>query len=158
MQNFRAQLLLRKIARLASLSITGRPFVKRFVLCYGTVVLFVCDVRVLWPNGWMEQDETWHGGGPQSRPHCARWGPSSLPKRGSTASQFSANVYCCQTAGWIKMPLGSTEVGLDPGHIVLDGDPAPPKRGIAPNFRSMSILAKRLHVSEYHLLRRKALA
>jgi len=29
-------------------------------------------------------------------------------------------------AGWIKMPLG-IEVGLGPGHIVLDGDPAPPK-------------------------------
>jgi len=29
-------------------------------------------------------------------------------------------VYCRQTVGWIKMPLG-TEVGLRPGHIVLDG-------------------------------------
>ena len=29
--------------------------------------------------------------------------------------------YCCgQTVGWIKMPLGK-EVGLSPGHIVLDG-------------------------------------
>jgi len=43
------------------------------------------------------------------------------------------------------MPLG-TDVGLGPGHIVLDGDPAPPspKRGTAPNFRPMSIVAKRL--------------
>jgi len=24
----------------------------------------VCDVGVLWPNGWMDQDETWHGGRP----------------------------------------------------------------------------------------------
>jgi len=29
-------------------------------------------------------------------------------------------------AGWIKMPLG-TEVDLGLGHIVLDGDPAPPR-------------------------------
>jgi len=29
-------------------------------------------------------------------------------------------VYCGQTGGWIRMPLG-TEVGLGPGHIVLDG-------------------------------------
>ena len=36
-------------------------------------------------------------------------------------------------AGWIKMSLGR-EVGLDPSHIVLDGDPAPPKRGTAPQF------------------------
>jgi len=37
---------------------------------------------------------------------------------------------CGQTVGWIKMKLG-TEVGLGPGHIVLDGDPAPhlPKKG-----------------------------
>jgi len=34
-------------------------------------------------------------------------------------------LYCGQTAGWIKMPL-DTEVGLGPGEIVLDGDPAPP--------------------------------
>jgi len=39
-------------------------------------------------------------------------------------------VYCGQTIGWIKMKLGM-EVGLGlarprPGHIVLDGDPAPP--------------------------------
>jgi len=30
-------------------------------------------------------------------------------------------VYCGQTAGWIKMKLG-TEIGLDSGHIALDGD------------------------------------
>ena len=35
-------------------------------------------------------------------------------------------VYCGQTVGCIKMKLG-TEVGLGPGYIVLDGDPAPPK-------------------------------
>ena len=34
-------------------------------------------------------------------------------------------VYCGQTVGWIKMELGTT-VGLDPGHIVLGGDPGPP--------------------------------
>jgi len=40
-------------------------------------VLSVCDVGVLWPNSWTDQDETWHAG-----------------------------------------------IGLGPGHIVLDGDPA----------------------------------
>ena len=34
-------------------------------------------------------------------------------------------VYCGQAVGWIQMPLG-TEVGLDPGDIVLDGDPTLP--------------------------------
>jgi len=33
-------------------------------------------------------------------------------------------VHCGQTVGRIKTKLG-TQVGLGPGHIVLDGDPAP---------------------------------
>jgi len=38
---------------------------------------------------------------------------------------LSVTLVCCgQTVGWIKMKLG-TQAGLDPGHIVLDGDPAP---------------------------------
>ena len=37
-------------------------------------------------------------------------------------------VYCGQTVGWIKMPLGyRTEVGL--GSVVLHVDPAPPRKG-----------------------------
>ena len=43
-------------------------------------------------------------------------------------------VHCGQTAGRIKMKLGM-QVGLSPGHIVLDGDPAPlPQSGTAPQF------------------------
>jgi len=39
------------------------------------------------------------------------------------------------------MPLGM-ELGLGPGHIVLDGDPAPPKRGTAaPTLQPMSKLS-----------------
>jgi len=43
-------------------------------------------------------------------------------------------VYCGQTVGWIKMKLGMP-VGLGPGHIVLDGDPAPsPPKVHSPQF------------------------
>jgi len=37
---------------------------------------------LLWPNGCMDQDETWHAGGPRFRPHCYRCGthPSSSHK------------------------------------------------------------------------------
>ena len=69
-------------------------------------------------------------------------------------------VYCGQTVGWIKMKLGM-QVGLAPGHIVLDGDPAPPsqKKGTEPlNFRPMPIVAKRLDGSRCHLLWRYASA
>ena len=63
----------------------------------------VCNVGVLWPNGWMDQDETWHRGRPQ------------------------------------------------PGHIVLDGDPAPPKGTQSPNFRPMSVAANWLDGLRCHL-------
>ena len=59
------------------LTVFRRPFVKRFALCYQTVVclscLSVCNVRALWPNGWTDQDQTWHAGRPQPWPHCVRW-------------------------------------------------------------------------------------
>jgi len=78
----------------------------------------------------------WHAGRPRPWPHCVKWGPSSPPQKGGSApTQFSAHVYCAQTAAWIKMPLG-IEVGLGSRcYIVLDGDPGPfPKRGHSPQF------------------------
>jgi len=33
-------------------------------------VLSVCDVGVLWPNGWTDRDETWLAGRPRPWPHC----------------------------------------------------------------------------------------
>jgi len=41
--------------------------------------------------------------------------------------------------GWIKMPLGK-EIGLGPGNIVLDGDPAP--TAAPPHFQPMPIVTK----------------
>jgi len=58
---------------------------------------------------------------------------SQLAPRKGTAPQFSVHVYCGQTTGWMKTPLG-TEVDLGPvgpGHMVLDGVPAPRERGAA---------------------------
>jgi len=94
-----------------NVKIFGQPFVKRFGLCYRSVVclsvLSVCDVGVLWPNGWMDQDETWHGGMPRPRRHCVRWRPSSSPppqkRKGAQHSpQFSAHVYCVQTIAYLS--------------------------------------------------------
>jgi len=53
------------------------------------------------------------------------------------------------------MPLG-VEVGLSPGHIVIDGDLAPlSKKGAQPpNLRPIFIVAKRLYTSRWHLVRR----
>jgi len=64
----------------------------------------------------------------------------------------------CQKGGGAHVYCGQTRIdqdgtwhgeGLSPGHIVLDGDPAPlPKKGAEPpNFRSIFIVAKRLDAS-----------
>jgi len=73
---------------------------------------------LLWPNCWMDQGTcTWHGGGPWSRPHCARWGHSSPPPKKGQPPIFGPCLLW-QTVGWIKTPLG-TEVDLGPGHLHL---------------------------------------
>jgi len=90
-----------------------------------------CDVGALWPNGWTDQDDTWHGGSPRSRPlpHCIRWGPSSPTRRGTAPPQFSAHVRCGQTAEWTTMSL-ATEICIGPHDFVLEEDPAhPPQKG-----------------------------
>ena len=88
----------------------------------------------LWPNGWMDRYNTWYGGRPQPRRPCGvRWGLSPIPEKGTEPPpQFLTHLYCGQTAGCTKMPLGM-ELGLSAGDFVLDGDSAPlPKRGAEP--------------------------
>jgi len=141
----------------------GRLFIKRFALCYMTVVLSclsVCNVGVFWPNGWTDQDETWHAGRPQHWPHCVRWRPAPPPLKGHSFTNFRlTSVVAKRLDGskWLKMALGM-ETGLGQGHIVLDGDPTPPppENGAQPphNFRPLSIVAKRLDGSRCHLIRR----
>jgi len=118
--------------------IIGPPFLKWFALCYQTIVLSwlscpVCDVSVLCPNGWMDQNETWHGGG-LGPGHIVLDADPAVPQKGYSPHQFSAHVRCGQTAGWIKMPLGM-EIGLGSGDFVLDGDSAPrQEKGHSPQF------------------------
>jgi len=74
---------------------------------------------------------------------------SATPRKKGTPTpiQFLAHVYCGQTAGWMKTLLG-TEVNLGPGHIVLDGVPAPAKGAHQlPSFWPMSIVATVAHLS-----------
>jgi len=111
---------------------TVRP--KLSVRCLS--VLSVCNVGVLWPNGWTDQDETWLAGRPRPWPHCVSWGPRFTSPKGAQTPHFRPISGCGQMAAWIKMSLGM-EVGLGPGDFVLDGDPAPPpKKGgrAAPQF------------------------
>ena len=85
---------------------------------------------LLWPNGCMDQDATWYGGRPRPTQHCVLGlrnvvfdGDRATPKTEGipTTTRFVVHVYCGQTAGWIKMPLG-TAVGLGLRNIVFDVD------------------------------------
>ena len=106
--------------------IFGRPFIKRFALCYRTVVcLSVLSVGRIKIKLGMQV-----GLGPDQ---IVLDGDPAPPSQRVTALQFSAHICCGQMAAWIKMPLGM-EVGLGPGDFVLDGDPVPPKGGQPPIF------------------------
>ena len=142
----------------------GRPFVKRFALCYRSVVclsdlsVHVCDVRALWPNGWSGRIKIKLGMQVGRGPGHIELGrdPAPPPLKGHSHPQFSVHFCCGQMAAWIKMSLGM-EVGLGPGHFVLDGDPVLfPQKGSEPRpqFSAHFYCAKRLHASKYHLVRR----
>ena len=103
---------------------TVRPMIS--VRCLSVLSVLSCpvyDVHALWPNGWTDQDETWHAGRPRPWPHCVRWGPSSPSPKGAQPP-FSAHICCGQMAAWIKMSLGM-DLELGPGDFVLHQDPSP---------------------------------
>ena len=76
-----------------------------------------------------------------------------MPPKGHNSPHFSAHVYSGQTARWIEIPLG-TDVSLSPGHILLDRDPAHPKKGHSSRstFCPMSIVARQLDGSRCHIV------
>jgi len=101
----------------------GQPFIKRFALCYRSIVcpvylsvtLMYCGQMV----GWIKMKLGVKIG--LDPGHTVLDGEPSPPPQRGTAPQFSAHVCCGQMAGLIKMPLG-TKVGVGTGDIVLDGD------------------------------------
>ena len=107
---------------------------------------------LLWPNGWMDQNAISYRGRPRPRPQTV---VSVLSVCLSCMSVLSVTlVYCGQTVGWIKMKFG-TQVSLGPGHIMLNGNPAPPPKGAQPpNFQHISVVAKWLDGSRCHLVGR----
>jgi len=95
-----------------------------------------------WPNGCIyDQYTTCYGSIGLSLRQIVLDGDPVI--KGYSPPPLSAHIRCGQTAGWTKMPFG-TEIALGPCNFVLDGDPAPRRKKVtAPNFRPMSIVAKR---------------
>ena len=77
------------------------------------------DPRLMWPNSWMDQDETWHEGA-----IVLDGDPTPSPK-GAQPAIFGRCLMWPN--GW--MDAVGMEVDLCPGHVVLDGDPDPPREG-----------------------------
>ena len=69
---------------------------KQFALCYQTVVclsvLSVCDVGVLWPDGWMDQDKTWHEGSLGPGHSILDGDPAPPPQKGHNPNFWSMSV------------------------------------------------------------------
>jgi len=70
----------------------------------------------------------------------------SPENRAHQPTQFLPHVYCGETAGWMKTPLGM-EVNLGPGYTVLDGVQLCERDIAAPSFRPMSVVATVAHLS-----------
>jgi len=78
---------------------------------------------------------------------------TQLPPRKGGTTQFPDFRPMSVVAKRLNGLLLGTKVSLSPGHIVLDGDPASHTKGHSSptTFWPMSIVAKQLHGSGYHL-------
>ena len=115
----------------------GRPFVKRFALCYQAIVCPVCpgclSVTLVYCCQTVGRIKMKLGMEVGLCPdHIVLDGSLLPPKNGVQHPQFYP-VYCGQTAVWIKMPLG-TGVRLGPAQATLCcmWTQLPLKRGTAP--------------------------
>jgi len=134
-------------------AIFGRPFVKRFALCYRAVVLSVCNPGVLWPNGSMDQDKTWHKSRPRTRPHYVTWRPSFPSPKGAQPPIFGP--YLLWPNGWMEQDATWYGGRLRPRPHCVRWEPDAPKKGhSSPTSWLMFIVAKRLDGSRCHLVRR----
>ena len=108
----------------------GRPFVKRFALCYLTCP--VCNVGVLRPNSWAHHHKTCHAVRPRPWPYCVRWGPSPPSQR---AQPPIFGPYALRPNGC--MDQDATWYGCRPRHRRFYVRWAPrspsPKRGRSPS-------------------------
>jgi len=121
-------------------SFVERPFVKRFALCYRTVVCLsvcpVCNVGVLWQNGWMNQDETWYGDTPWPWPHSFGWGCSSPSTKGEQPPPIFGLLW---PNGWMDQYAIWYGGRPRPRPHCVRREPSCPKK-VHPNFRPMYIV------------------
>jgi len=83
----------------------------------------------------MDEADTWHGGRPQPRPLCVRWGLSPFPpKRAEPLPNFRPISIVAKRLDASRCHLVWMLASASPGDFVLDGDPVfpPQQRGRSP--------------------------
>jgi len=97
---------------------------------------------LLWPNGWMDQDATWYGGRPLPKRHYVRWRPSSPLEKGGTVPPIFGPCLLWPNGCMDEDETSHAGRPRSQPHCVRWG------LSTAPNFRSMSIVAKWLDASD----------
>ena len=132
-------------------SIFGRPFLKRFALCYQTVVCL--PVTLVYCRQMLRRIKmTWRACRPRPWPHCVRWRPSSPTPKAHSPPIFGP--YPLRPNGCIDQDATWYNGGRPRPRRLCDrwGPRSPPQKGgRAPNFRPMFIVAKRLDESRWYL-------
>ena len=87
----------------------------------------VCSVGVLWPNGWMDQDETWHARWPRPGHNVLNGDPLPLPKGAQPPIFRPTSV----AAKWLHgsrclMPLGMDGGRPRPRQLCVRWGPSSP--------------------------------
>ena len=57
---------------------------------------------LLWPNGWIDEDATWHGSSPRPRPHCIRRVPAPRERGTAAPPLFGACLM------WPRSPISAS--------------------------------------------------
>jgi len=89
------------------------------------------NVGVLWPNGWMDQDEIWRAGRHRPLPHCVRWGPNPrFPKR---AEPPIFGPFLLWPNGWMHQDATWYRGRPQPRRLCIRWGPSsPPQKGAEP--------------------------
>jgi len=104
---------------------------------------------LVWPNGCMDQDAT------AQATLCSMWTQRPLPEKRGTAPPFFGPCLLWPN-GWMDQDASWYDDRPQPGqHCVRCRASSTPK-GHSPQFRPMSVVAKRLDGLRYHLVRRQA--
>ena len=131
-------------------AIFGRPFVKRFALCYRAVACPVCtalSVTLVYCGQTVGRIKMKLGRQVGLGPgHIVLGGDPAPPRPKGQSPQFLVHICCGQMAAWIKMSLGM-KLGLGPGDFVLDRDPLPPpQRGTDRPIFGPYLLLSLIHI------------